>query len=88
MKKCDHLREYMIEYKKNVFNNPDLCTDKYNRNQLYVDFQDNRHEQSITSILRKKMGSEVVESDETWTIPFGKGDSIKYPFWATRIRDK
>jgi len=35
--------------------------------------------------LRKQMGSVVIDGDESWMIPFDKGESLKYPFWAKRI---
>ena len=45
-------------------------------------FIDNRHEQSILSIIRK-MGNPILLTDETW-FPFGSKKSLNYPFWATR----
>jgi tryptophanyl-tRNA synthetase len=61
-----------------------LVTDHYNKIQESY-FIDNRHEQSILSLVRKKRGS-IILSDETWFIPFGNKESLKYPFWATRKR--
>ena len=83
MKKNSHLKEYLKLFKNAIENNPLLCTDNYNNNQP-PDFKENRHEQSITSILRKKIGSVVINGDESWMVPFGQGESLKYPFWATR----
>ena len=77
----------MEKYKHIIYNHPYLCSDKYNSQQKYLRFKDNRHEQSITSILRKKMKLPIINDDESWKPPFGKGDSLKYPFWATRIRN-
>ena len=62
-----------------------MFTDIYN-NQQHSFFKDNRHEQSVLSLIRKKYGTVVVEGDETWMQPFGKGESLKYPFWATRSK--
>ncbi len=87
MKKNKHLMNYMQEYTNIILNNSKLCTDFYNDKQQLKDFKENRHEQSITSILRKKMGSVIIENDESWMVPFGKGESLKYPFWATRRRN-
>tara|TARA_B100000989_G_scaffold253810_1_gene202307 strand:- start:696 stop:2324 length:1629 start_codon:yes stop_codon:yes gene_type:complete len=87
MKKNKHLLDYMKVYTHTVLNNVELCTDKFNKNQPCKDFKDNRHEQSITSVLRKKMGSFVIEKDESWMVPFGKDESLNYPFWATRRRN-
>ena len=85
MRKNDHLREYFRLFKKCVDSDPYLITDKYNPIQK-PPFRDNRHDQSISSIVRKKHGSIVVKGDESWKPPFGKGDSMNYPFWATRSR--
>ena len=60
-----------------------LVTDYYNRNNQCSDFFDNRHDQSILSLTRKKYGS-IILGDETWFTPFGSKESLKYPFWATR----
>lgn len=62
-----------------------LVTDYYNKTNQCDSFIDNRHDQSILSLVRKKFGS-IVLSDETWFQPFGNSDSMKFPFWATRKR--
>lgn len=41
----------------------------------------------LPSILRKKMGSVVNDGDESRMPPFRQGESLKYPFWAARIRN-
>ena len=87
MQKNSSLLQYMKSYSEIVNNHPLLATDTFNEKQTHEGFQDNRHEQSITSILRKKMNLQVINDDESWKPPFGKGDSLKYPFWATRIRN-
>lgn len=88
LKKNEHLKKYMEVYTKTILENPLLCTDFYNNNNRQIsEFSDNRHEQSISSILRKIHGSVVIDGDETWMVPFGEGESLKYPFWAARIRN-
>ena len=62
-----------------------LVTDHYNKMEQYSSFIDNRHDQSILSLVRKIHGS-IVLKDETWFKPFGNDKSLKYPFWATRKR--
>ena len=64
-----------------------LFTDFYNSRNQGQYFKDNRHEQSVSSILRKIMGSEVIPKDETWFSSFGNGESLKYPIWAKRDRN-
>lgn len=85
MKKNQHLMTFMKEFLKIIDLHSDYCTDNYNTSQHHF-FKENRHEQSITSILRKKIGSVVIDCDESWFPPFGKGESLKYPFWATRSK--
>lgn len=68
-----------------VNNKPLLFTDDYNKNQMSY-FIDNRHDQSILSIIRKKSRGIQVLSDETYFSDFGNEKSLKYPFWATRRR--
>ena len=45
-------------------------------------FNENRHDQSIFSLLIKTMGGSFID-DETYTIPF-LYESINLPIWATR----
>ena len=47
----------MKEYTKTIISNPVLCTDYYNNQPQHQEFRENRHEQSITSILREKWGA-------------------------------
>lgn len=85
MKKNKKLIEMINKWYDVIDYNPLLFTDYYNKNQNNY-FVDNRHEQSIFSIIRKLNGS-VLLSDETWFEKFGEGKSLEYPFWATRIKD-
>jgi hypothetical protein len=67
---------------KALYDNPLMFTDHYNNNQESY-FKDNRHEQSIFSVIRK-MHNPILLEDETWFNTFGNEKSLKYPFWATR----
>lgn len=67
-----------------MYDEPLLFTDHYNKIQESY-FIDNRHEQSILSLVRKKHGS-IILNDETWFTPFGNKHSLEFPFWATRKR--
>ena len=86
MNKNCHLEKIIDLWLKAVYDNPLMFTDIYNKTGQHVGFQDNRHEQSVFSILRKIHGSVVIDGDETWMQPFGQGESLKYPFWATRSK--
>ena len=86
MQKNKHLKKYMKLFMEAITHDPLMCTDDYNNKNQIPEFRENRHEQSITSILRKKIGSVVIDGDESWMQPFGRGESLKYPFWATRTQ--
>ena len=84
MKKNENLIKINNTCFKVIYDNPLLFTDYYNNNQEGY-FKDNRHEQSIYSVIRK-MGNPILLGDETWFVPFGNKESQDYPFWATRLR--
>jgi hypothetical protein len=86
LKKTQHSIDYVKQLVSISLTNPDLFTDKFNSLPQHQEFKDNRHDQSISSVLRKKLGSIVIPNDETWYVPFGSTESLKFPFWATRIR--
>ena len=86
MKKTTHLEKLIDLWLKAVYDHPLMFTDYYNRRPQHPGFRDNRHEQSVFSLLRKIHGSVVIDGDETWMQPFGQGESLKYPFWATRSK--
>ena len=86
LKKNNHSREYLKIFEQCIMDDSLLITDKYNQTNQKEYFKDNRHDQSISSIIRKKIGSVVIGKDESWIVPFGSSESLKYPFWATRIR--
>jgi hypothetical protein len=82
MKKNKNLINLIHLETKALHDNPLLFTDHYNKNQESY-FKDNRHEQSIFSVIRK-MHNPILLNDETWWKLFGCKESLKYPFWATR----
>jgi len=84
MRKCDHLENIINHVFSIMKQDKYLITDKYNAYQAAY-FKDNRHDQSILSLTSKQLGSVVIK-DETYFNSFGRDESIKYPFWATRIR--
>ena len=73
-----------------ICDNALLFTDNYNKKQKDY-FVDNRHEQSVFSVLRK-LNNPILIDDESWfenpTGGFGKPKSKNYPFWTTRLADK
>ena len=75
MKKNDHLENYIKMLVSTILTKPLLCTDEYNNNGNQIqEFRKNRYEQSISSILRKKMGSVIIDGDESGISPFSQGE--------------
>ena len=86
MKKNENIYR-LIEKELEIYkDNQLLVTDFYNNNQEDY-FKENRHEQSIFSIIRKTSKNPIILEDETYFKPFGNSESLKYPFWATRKWD-
>jgi len=48
-------------------------------------FAENRHDQSIFSVIRNKLGSEIIK-DETYFYPDWKTNGHNFPIWATRLK--
>ena len=85
MKKNQHLLKIINLLIKALYDDPLMYTDHYTQNQ-HPQFKENRHEQSLFSLLRKIHGSIVLDGDESFIVPFGGQQSMKYPFWASRIK--
>ena len=93
MKKNKHLMNILDEFSLLINKYPFYITDYHNKNQKNDYFKENRHDQSILSVLRKKYGS-IVLKDQTYFEGFGEfgygnfggKTSLEYPFWATRRR--
>ena len=87
IKKNKHSSAYVEKLYQNSINHPYLYTDDHNKNGRQNPwFKDNRHDQSMTSLLMKTHGTVVIPTDESFKVPFGTGISLDYPFWAARIR--
>ena len=83
--RLDHLLKIINLLIKALYDDPLMYTDHYTQNQ-HPQFKENRHEQSLFSLLRKIHGSIVLDGDESFILPFGGQESMKYPFWASRIK--
>ena len=82
MKKCDFIVNLFNQFEKLLYYDPYLITDKYNDN-CYPGFKQNRHDQSILSLLRKINGSIIIQ-DETYFHKKWDSDGKKYPIHARR----
>lgn len=82
MQKKPHLLKILDELYKVLDYDDKLFTNIYNKEKQHLGFKDNRHDQSISSILRKIHGS-IILSDETLShLP----ESKKWPIWAKRLK--
>lgn len=86
MKKNNALTKILDIWGKTLEDNPLLFTDNYNMENQQFYFRDNRHEQSVFSVIRK-MNNPILIDDTTWFKPFGTPESLNYPFWATRKKN-
>ena len=89
MRKCEKSISLVNEYYNLALSNPKLFSDDYNKEGNCGRFIDNRHDQSLLSVLRKKHGS-VEILDETYADTIDGWNNLIYikkiPFLATRIR--
>lgn len=87
LKKNKHSEEYVKKLVSITLTQSQLYTDEHNKNGRQMSwFKDNRHDQSISSLLRKIHGTEIIPRDESFVVPFGSPESLKYPFWAARSK--
>jgi hypothetical protein len=63
-----------------------LIDDSPSKLPNYPSFHENRHDQSLFSVIRKKCGTEMTDFDETYFNNDWSGIAMKYPFWATRFK--
>jgi hypothetical protein len=66
--------------------NPLLFTDHYNKNEQCERFIDNRHDQSVLSVICKLYKTIVLEDETYFEEGFGSERSLRYPFWKTLLR--
>ena len=85
MKKNKKLISQIEEWNRILYYDSSLFIDDFDRRFQIKDFKDHRHDQSIFSIIRKLTGSIVIKN-ETY-FDFGSDESMKFPFWATGLRN-
>lgn len=78
LKKNPHSKLFIDTFLKVLEDDPYLFTDKYNNNQI-SEFIENRHDQSISSVIRKLI--------ETIIISNSIKNNIKNPIWHTKIKE-
>ena len=81
-KKNDHTLEFMNQFKATIYENIELITDSNNKEIQIEEFIENRHDQSIMSLISKKIGTVSIQNetyfDESSTTQF------QYPFLSVR----
>tara|TARA_B100000700_G_C15019727_1_gene845086 strand:- start:315 stop:1139 length:825 start_codon:yes stop_codon:yes gene_type:complete len=80
-KKNDTNLEFFQEYKSILYNDPNLITDYYQKNQKNT-FIENRHDQSIFSILGKKYNSYTLDNETE----FRERKHLQYDFPILTVR--
>ena len=91
IKKNEHSVKLINEWYETLNNNSSLFID--HTKEKHRGYIANRHDQSIFSIIRKLHGA-ILLGEETFFNGsngvyggFGQSESLKYPFWATRIKN-
>lgn len=85
LRKCQHTTD-LIDRWYEATCNYHLSDDSPSYIPNDASFSENRHDQSLFSVVRKKYGSEMSEFDETWFSPNWQASGANYPFWAMRMR--
>lgn len=83
LRKCEHTIKMVNDW-YDVMSNYELINDSPSIEKNFRDFIENRHDQSIFSIIRKINGTEII-TDET-CFPFLWDKYINYPIHAKRLR--
>jgi len=86
LKKNSHSLFILNEFNKLLNHDPYLITDKYNSTQKESYFLENRHDQSILSILTKKYGSINLKNETQFKNR--EDEQYDFPFLATRHRNQ
>ena len=90
-KKSLHTDNYLESYSKLLETNDKLITDYYNEKPQNSQFIENRHDQSIFSLLTKIYGGEIIENETEFKDK--PSEQYAYPFLSVRtyghgIRDQ
>lgn len=82
IRKCEHSVN-MVNKWYETCTNYDLLNDSPSNSKNHPDFSENRHDQSIWSIIRKKYGSCIIDDEITFIHSSG---GRNYPIWGARQR--
>jgi len=79
----DETSETLVQRWSQVMRNRSLIDDSPSVRPNASDFRENRHDQSVFSLLCKEMGALIMD-DETWWDPDWEVRGRNYPFWGIR----
>lgn len=82
IRKCEHTMKLVNKW-YNTCNDYDLINDSPSKSKNDATFKENRHDQSVWSVIRKKYGS-IIINDETYFVNWN--DGINNPILAMRQR--
>jgi hypothetical protein len=85
-KKNSNSTNLVSSWLNTLYYKPLLFTDHYNKKEQSDIFIDNRHDQSVLSVLSKLYKTIIIEDETYFAEGFGCPKSLKCPFWATRLR--
>ncbi len=85
LRKCQHTIDIIDRWYEGscIYHFPDDSPSSISNDPSFIE---NRHDQSLFSVLRKIYGTEMTTFDETWFDPDWYNSGIAYPFWAVRMR--
>ena len=81
-KKCTETVEYFNDYEEIITNDKQLITDCYDSNQVHKGFIENRHDQSLFSVLSKIYNAHIIENETEFKHRPGK--QYDFPFLSVR----
>jgi hypothetical protein len=85
-KKNSNSTNLVSSWLNTLYYNPLLFTDHYNKNGQSDIFIDNRHDQSVLSVLSKLYKTIIIEDETYFEGSFDSAMAKEHPFWAARIR--
>lgn len=88
-KKNSNSMNIVSAWRNALYQNPLLFTDYYNKNNHSNQserFIENRHDQSVLSVICKLYKTTVLEDETYFAEGFGSEKSLRYPFWKTTLR--
>ena len=85
LRKCQHTIDLIDRWYEGTCNYH-LLDDSPSSIPNHASFHGPRNDQSLFSVIRKKLGTEMTETDETHFAPNWNERGNRYPFWAIRMR--